>query len=151
MQLLETSSGDLEMTSQFGNWKRLPRNECRRVCQRLWQLLEVTATAGRCGEFASEARNTVEIPLSILIIFPHNSNKPRPQTESYVFSIWNTRTSLLTFFVCFFIIIIKRGWQCKAERVIYSLSVQRPQPHQPINRKKRKGKRVEDYSRDRAA
>ena len=39
------------------------------------------------------------------------------------------------------------------ERVMYTQSVRRPQPpqYQPIDRKKRKRKRVEDYSRDRAA
>ena len=45
------------------------------------------------------------------------------------------------------IIIIKRGRQCKTERVIYTISVRRPQ-HQPIDRKKIKGNIVEDYSRD---
>ena len=36
-----------------------------------------------------------------------------------------------------------QGW----ERVKYTLTVRRPQPHNtnPIDRKKRKGKRVEDY------
>ena len=36
------------------------------------------------------------------------------------------------------------------ERVKYTLSVRRPQ-YEPIDRKKRKGKIVEDYSKDRAA
>ena len=52
------------------------------------------------------------------------------------------------------IIIIKTGRQCKAEReLIYTLSVRRPPApqYQPIDRKKRKEKRVEDYSMDRAA
>ena len=41
-----------------------------------------------------------------------------------------------------------QGW----ERVMYTLSVRRPSPTIPtIDRKKRKEKRVEDYSRDRAA
>ena len=54
---------------------------------------EVTATAGGCSDcwklrwVAGEARNMTENALSILIvIFPYNSNKPRPQTESCLFS-----------------------------------------------------------------
>ena len=57
------------------------------------ELLEVMATAGGCGDFwkpwrvAGDARNMMENYLSILIvILPHNSNTPRPQTESYIFS-----------------------------------------------------------------
>ena len=47
------------------------------------------------------------------------------------------------------IIIIKKGRQCKAESELYTLSVRRPQLTIHSNdRKKRKGKRVEDYSRD---
>ena len=48
MQSLETTSGDLETTSQFGTYKRLLGNECGRVargyanCSWLWQLLEAT-------------------------------------------------------------------------------------------------------------
>ena len=56
-------------------------------------LLEVTATAGACSDcwklwlVAGKARNMTENTVSILIvIFPYNSNKPRPQTESCVFS-----------------------------------------------------------------
>ena len=55
-------------------------NECGGVargygnCWRLWQI------AGNASIMKEDA-------LSILIyIFPHNSNKPRPQTESYIFS-----------------------------------------------------------------
>ena len=50
------------------------------------------------------------------------------------------------------IIIIKKCWHCKAERVIYVHSISPKTPalqYQPIDRKKIKGKRVEDYSRDR--
>ena len=50
------------------------------------------ATAGGCGNcwklqlVAFEARNMMENVLSILIgIFLHNSNKPKTQTERYVF------------------------------------------------------------------
>ena len=56
--------------------------------------------------------------------------------------------------VIFIFIIIKKGRQCKAEREsgIHPISPKTPVPqYQPIDRKKRKGKRVEDYSRDRAA
>ena len=56
----------------------------RESCQRLRQLLEVAATAGTRN--MTEDRNMTEKALSILIIFPYNSNKPRPQTESCVFS-----------------------------------------------------------------
>ena len=49
MQSLEMTSGDSEMTSQFGTWKQLPGNEWGESCQRLQQLLEVAATAGSCG------------------------------------------------------------------------------------------------------
>ena len=56
----------------------------------------------------------------------------------------------------FIIIIIKKGQQCKAERewcgVLWSWGSKTPAPqYQPIDRKKRKGKRVEDYRRDIAA
>ena len=62
-------------------------------------------------------------------------------------------TDFLSTLLKLYIIIKKRsavqGW----ERMIYTLSVRRPQPpqYQPRDRKKRNGKRVEDYSRDRAA
>ena len=51
------------------------------------------------------------------------------------------------------IIIIKKGQQCKAGREWYTpYQPEDPAPqYQPIDRKKRKGKRVEDYSWDRAA
>ena len=55
--------------------------------------------------------------------------------------------------IIFIIIIIKKCWQCKADRVIYVHSISPKTPalqYQPIDRKKIKGKRVEDYSRDRA-
>ena len=78
------SSGDSETTSLFGIWKRLPETNAGK-----WP--EVTATAGGCGEcwklwrVAGKACNMTE-NLSILIIFLNNSNKPRPQTETCVFS-----------------------------------------------------------------
>ena len=51
------------------------------------------------------------------------------------------------------IIIIIKGQQCKAGReCLHPISPKTPAPqYQPIDRKKRNGKRVEDYSRDRAA
>ena len=51
------------------------------------------------------------------------------------------------------IIIIKKGQQCKAGREWYNpISPKTPAPqYQPIDRKKRKEKSAEDYSRDRAA
>ena len=52
------------------------------------------------------------------------------------------------------IIIIKKGWLCKAEREsdVHTISPKTSAPqYQPIDRKKRKRKRVEYYSRDRAA
>ena len=49
------------------------------------------------------------------------------------------------------IIIIKKVWQCKAESNIHRISPKTTAPqYQPIDRKKRKGKRVEAYNRDRA-
>ena len=48
------------------------------------------------------------------------------------------------------IIIKKKDRQCKAEREWYT-QYQSEDPSPTIDRKKRKGKRVEDYSRDRAA
>ena len=48
----------------------------------------------------------------------------------------------------------KKGRQCKAEREsdVHPISPKTPVPqYQLIDKKKRKGKRVEDYSRDRAA
>ena len=61
MQSLQTTSGDLETTSQFGTWKQLPGTECGRVvrgysnCWKLWRV-------------AGEARNMTENDLSILIV-----------------------------------------------------------------------------------
>ena len=51
------------------------------------------------------------------------------------------------------IIIIKRGRQCRLREIdIYPISPKTSAPqYQPIDRKKRKGKIVENYSRDRAA
>ena len=49
MRTLETTSGDLETTSQFGTWKQLPGNKCGRVaggygnCWRLRRLLDAAA------------------------------------------------------------------------------------------------------------
>ena len=51
-------------------------------------------------------------------------------------------------------IIIKKCRQCKAEREIdvHPISPKTAAPqYQPTDRKKRKGKGVEDYTRDRAA
>ena len=55
--------------------------------------------------------------------------------------------------VIIIIIIIKKGRKCKAEREWYTpYQSEDPSPPVPaIDIKKRKGKRVEDYSRDRAA
>ena len=45
----------------------------------------------------------------------------------------------------FCVIIIKRGRQCKARSDSHPISLKTPAPHyQPIDRKKRKGKKVED-------
>ena len=48
MRSLEMTSGDSEMTFQFGTWKRLLGNECERVA-RLRHLLDVAATTESCG------------------------------------------------------------------------------------------------------
>ena len=67
-------------SSRFGTRKRVLGNECGRVARgygNCWRLQWVPG----------EAHNMMEYALSILIvIFPYNSNKPRPQTESCVFS-----------------------------------------------------------------
>ena len=69
MRSLETTSGDLEKTSQFGTWKRM-----RESFQRLQQLLEVAATVGsysncwKLRRVAGEARNMMENALSISIV-----------------------------------------------------------------------------------
>ena len=53
-------------------------------------------------------------------------------------------------FIIIIIIIINKGKQCKAGSDIHPISLKTPaRQYQPIDRKK--GKRVEDYSRDRAA
>ena len=50
------------------------------------------------------------------------------------------------------IIIIKKGRQCKVEREWYAYQSEDPSPTIPTYRQKEeKGKRVEDYPRDRAA
>ena len=50
------------------------------------------------------------------------------------------------------IIIIKKDRQCKAESDVHPISPKTPAPqYQPIDSNKRKGKREEDYSMDRAA
>ena len=53
--------------------------------------------------------------------------------------------------IIYIIIIIKKGRQSKAEREWWThYQSEDPSPqYQPIDRKKRKGKKVEDYSRDR--
>ena len=46
---------------------------CYSDCWKLWRVVD-------------EARNMTENALSILLFFPYNSNKPRSQTESCLFS-----------------------------------------------------------------
>ena len=59
------------------------RKQMQESCQRLQQLFEVAAGCWR----GSHSRTMTENALSILIVvFPYNSNKPRPATESCVFS-----------------------------------------------------------------
>ena len=60
---------------------------------------------------------------------------------------------MLKLIIIIIIIIIKKGLQCKAEREWCTpYQSEDPSPTIPtLDRKKRKGKRVEDYSRDRAA
>ena len=63
-----------------------------------------------------------------------------------LFSIVLYRTILL-------LLLLKKVSSARlGESVIHPISLKTPAPqYQPIDRKKRKGKRVEDYSRDRAA
>ena len=49
-------------------------------CWRLRRLLEATAGCRRCPQYDGNAFSI------LIVIFPHNSNKPRPQTESCIFS-----------------------------------------------------------------
>ena len=84
MQSLETTSGHSEMTTQFVS---------RHFETNAGELPEMTATAlgyGYCWKprrVAGDAHNMMENALSILIvIFLHNYNKQRPQTESCIFS-----------------------------------------------------------------
>ena len=62
------------------------------------------------------------------------------------------RTRTTSCIIIIIIIIIKKVRQCKVESDIHPISskISAPQ-YQPIDRKKRKGKIVEVYSRDRAA
>ena len=68
------------------------------------ELPEVTGTAGGCGDcwklwrVSGEACNVIENALSILIVvFPYNSNKPRPQTKSCAFaSLVSSKEEVLT-------------------------------------------------------
>ena len=54
---LEMTSGDMETTSQFGTWKRLPGNECGGVargysnCWKLWRLLEAATGCRRGSQY----------------------------------------------------------------------------------------------------
>ena len=84
MRWLETTSGNSGTTSQIVT---------RHSETIAGGLPEVMATAGGCGDcwkprrVAGNAHNMTENALSIIIIiFLHNSNKPRPQTEICLFS-----------------------------------------------------------------
>ena len=58
----------------------------------------------------------------------------------------------IIFFIILLLLLKKVGSARLSEGDIHPISPKTPAPqYQPINRKKRKGKRVEDYSRDRAA
>ena len=87
MQSLETTSGDLETTSQFGTWKRLPGNECERVargysnCLRLRRLLEAAEGCLRGPQYHGKCSFYFNCYL-----FCITTKKPRPQTESCLFS-----------------------------------------------------------------
>ena len=79
-------------------------------------------------------------PLCVII----GSNDSKSLWQKYKFTDFN-------FYI---IIIIRKDRQCKAEREWYTHPISPKTPatqYQPIDRKKRKGKKVEDYSRDRAA
>ena len=72
----------------------------------------------------------------------------------YVFLLNNVETENKKCMIkLYIIIIIKKGQQCKAEREWYTpYQSKDPAPqYQPIDRNKKMGKRVEDYSRNRAA
>ena len=65
----------------------------------------------------------------------------------------NTKKPTHIIIIIIIIIIIKKDRQCKAERDWYTpYQWEDPSPTIPTNRlKEEKGKKVEDYSRDRAA
>ena len=61
-------------------------------------------------------------------------------------------TSLLLLLLLLILLFKKVGSARLRESGIHLISLKTPAPqYQPIDRKKRKGKKVEDYSRDRAA
>ena len=71
-----------------------------------------------------------------------------PYTKS-IFKFMYLYIIIIIIIIITYIIIIKRGRHWKADRVIYTLSVQRPQfhttiPTSSIDKKKRRGKTVED-------
>ena len=68
-------------------------------------------------------------------------------------NFWTLLHVTANIIIIIIIIIIKRGRQCKAETEWYTpyQSEDTASQYQPIDRKKRNGKIVEDYSRDRAA
>ena len=96
MQSLQTGSGHSETTSKFVT---------RHLQMNARELPEVTGTAGgssncwKLQQVAGDAANMMKNAVSILIvIFLHNSNTPRPQTKSCLFSDLAPRQSLLIFF-----------------------------------------------------
>ena len=75
-------------------------------------------TAGGCGD-CWKPRRVAGDALSILIaIFPLNSNKPRPHTESCILLL------------LLLLLLLKKVSSAKLrESDIYTISVRRPQPH----------------------
>ena len=95
-----------------------------------------------------EALGSAQSPRGHFIQNMYEYKKVFRDTENYKKSASSWNVTLI------YIIIMKKGRQCKAERewYIHPISPKTPAPqYQPIDRKKIKGKIVEDYSMDRAA
>ena len=106
------------------------------------------ATVSGCDQLVVGTTNACGGILDLLM-----TDVPDLIRVAVVAPIGNSDHSSLSAVIIIIIIIIKKGQQCKAGREWYTpyQSEDPAPPYQPIHRKKRKGKRVEDYSRDRAA
>ena len=80
-----------------------------------------------------------------------NANKVMPENLALMYPGLAIRTYSLSYLELLLLLLKKVGSASLRESGIHPISRKTPAPqYQPIDRKKRKGKRVEDYSRDRA-